>query len=280
MNSVLREALAGSAPRRGARRRVRPLRALAGFVLLLGVLSAGRAQAYRFLNDGWHPEVWPLGGTLSVALVDDPEWHEHGFSLEEVRSRLQQALDLWAAVPSADIRWEMGPTITLEEREEEIARYRKRFPITIQPMGDAPNPHVDVDYAPGEDLVAIQCNAYVSVPSLRLGDPYFRDDDFWGTAAHELGHCLGLHHPDAVALTAPRAYLEQRSLIAAGAQPSPDLGAGRIRTNRGWRPAPSQESRSNPSPLKCVHCSGSRHRGASWFWERWRGRWNTGIPKG
>ena len=63
----------------------------------------------------WYRGVWGLGETASVAVVESPLWETLLAGLSHFRRMLQEALDVWASVPTADIRWEVGPTISEAE---------------------------------------------------------------------------------------------------------------------------------------------------------------------
>ena len=132
---------------RRSARRIGPAAVLfAGLVCALSVFPTGRAEAYTFFDSlngdrvGWKPEVWGPGKTMYVPLVREgwDEWMEVARNdpsvdwfadMEDIRRALQWALDAWASVPTADIRWELASFIS-EEQEKD----RATFPLTIEPL--------------------------------------------------------------------------------------------------------------------------------------------------
>ena len=166
-------------------------------VLALGVLAAERTPAYVwYFEGGWDPEIWPPGGAMSITLVDSPNWRygEPGYPADvfEVRRILQEALDLWADIPSADMHWEMGNIITEAEWEARRSVFSEREfygPMTVRSSKDlSANALLE---ARGDSVDLGYCE-------VTLGQ-LTKDLLFWA-AVHEFGHCLSLHHADVYVL--------------------------------------------------------------------------------
>ena len=139
-------------------------------VFALAGLSPNQALGYK-LDYTWSSAAWAPGETIEVAVVDSPELRARGIA--PTRRLLQRALEAWATIPGADIRWTLGPTVSEAEAGE-------RFPISIDLSGSA--------YAYqtfSGRLVLVRCTAHV-----HHGEFLAR------TAVHELGHCLGLGHAE------------------------------------------------------------------------------------
>ena len=170
-------------------------RVLPALVLVLGALAAAPAGAYQFSGTGkrsWHRGIWPPGGTLSVTLVDSPAWYEGpaGFDdIAEVRQIAQAALDVWASIPTADIRWEVGEVISPAEwsvrRSSSNPADRGMLSITTN-ITAFYSGTADSTTTPGSPSVVLAC--HVNFIGHR--------DQFFVTAVHELGHCLGLAHAE------------------------------------------------------------------------------------
>ena len=170
-------------------------RVLPALVLVLGALAAAPAGAYQFSGTGkhsWHRGIWPPGGTLSVTLVDSPAWYEGpaGFDdIAEVRQIAQAALDVWASIPTADIRWEVGEVISPAEWQvrRSSSNLEDRGMLTI-------TTNITAFYAgtagltttPESPSVVLAC--HVTWVGHR--------NQFFKTVVHELGHCLGLTHAE------------------------------------------------------------------------------------
>ena len=165
---------------------------LPALVLALGALAAAPAGAYRFLGHGkasWDPGIWPPGGTLSVTVVDSPGWYEgpSGFDeIAEVRRFVQQVLDVWARIPTADIRWEVVEVISRAEwSERRNNSSRSGLSIGVNTTGSRPG-GAYLFSKPGSPSALLGCYAEIVVPRNTLFEAF----------VHEVGHCLGLAHAE------------------------------------------------------------------------------------
>ena len=96
-------------------------------VLCVGDGRVGSGEAYRFASGytrgarqlvpqaadavRWSPDIWPEGGTLVWHALDHLKWAPAFTDTEAVLPLLQKALDAWAAIPTADVRWRMDGVI-------------------------------------------------------------------------------------------------------------------------------------------------------------------------
>ena len=177
-----------------------------GLVLAAGLLAAGQAQGYRFFertdNDSlipvaatavrWSEEAWSPLRPLEWVVSDSPGWtapwedregemHDSPFTRrEEVVPYIERALDTWASVPSAEIRWrigELGGKLYRERDGVNAVRVHER---------DTSAAYASLFIVSGEML---ECD-------VSLAPRHVAHLDTWGfhVLVHEFGHCLGLGH--------------------------------------------------------------------------------------
>ena len=124
----------------------------------------------------WSPDVWAPGQTLSVTLVDSPEWKStFGSTANAVRFLDREVLGAWSAIETADIRWEIG----------RIAGEDEAFGETDTYVSQGVGPSHGLAVVKDGKIVACR----VSLGQTREDLPYVA-----AVARHEFGHCLGLQH--------------------------------------------------------------------------------------
>ena len=164
-------------------------RAVIGALVLAGLWPAP-AGAYTYYGSWGAPE-WPAGETMYVTLVDSEDWlsragyHDSVSSLGEVRRSLQQALDVWAAIPTADIRWEMGETIS--QAAFDALPFEDRPLISVQASDFVDG--AALGFRKEEDGTRRVTDCRVHLGSRSPGG-------LFSAGVHEFGHCLGSNHPE------------------------------------------------------------------------------------
>ena len=243
----------------GPKRWTRPLSgggfrggAVVAVVLLSFWLGAGAREApgYAFSQSIYHrpdarpqvlwsPDVWAPGQTLSITLVDSPQWERYfGSAANAARFLDREVLGAWSAIETADIRWEIGRVAGEDESLDATDIYVYR--------GLNTSAHTVIR---GGNIVGCQVSLRLPHPP-DGGDP--EGDLLWVTAAarHEFGHCLGLAHSGTTTDRPWPQYYDRRLPMPApqrgdplmsygaweGARLTVDdgIGASLIRPRTGW----------------------------------------------
>lgn len=136
----------------------------------------------------WRSTVWGPGDTLVWHVLDGPLWQPHLSGPEDALPLVEKALDTWARIPSADVRWRVDGilpgeqirgdglnTLSAEETEDfagQVRRWSRR----------RRGGHWET-----EECDVVLSTSYVE----RLAGS---GDNRLNTLLHEFGHCLGLAH--------------------------------------------------------------------------------------
>lgn len=162
-----------------------------------------QSHAYEYLESGddlalppiggsrilWSSDVWGPGDRLEVVLIDSEVWSHEGSAfgdVDEVRALVEEALEAWSSVTSADIRWELtdvapdegsSPQSTLTVSSHESSERSTSYANVVSRKND----EVNQSYI---------THCHVSIDSSVLRDR----EGALASLIHELGHCLGLHH--------------------------------------------------------------------------------------
>ena len=193
--------------------------------------SVRDATGYRFLTveeaptsfptlspaNPWDPEVWEPQSVLSFTLVDVEEWTAFSEDIEEIRGMLEEAMNAWANVSTADIRWNVGAVVPYDDDlEGNLVRAVE---------GDTS--YANIRFHRAEDGLWYRTQAWVSLATEHLADPYF----FRYALLHELGHVVGLDHASVYASYSRPPSLRE-GLLAGDWKFDPVMSYGNTGTDR------------------------------------------------
>ena len=136
----------------------------------------------------WSEAVWGPRDTLVWHVLDDPLWQPHFSGAEELLPSVEESLDTWTRVSSADVRWRVdgilaGAQVGLDDRNTVSVEETEDF------AGQARGWSLRRGDGPWE---RIECDVVLSTDYLeRLAGT---NDNRLSTLLHEFGHCLGLQH--------------------------------------------------------------------------------------
>ena len=176
--------------------------------ILFGAFPPGRdvSEAYRLARDRddvlvpttmelrrWAPRAWAPGAELVIHVADDPDWAVRFDSPEDALPYVKEALAFWTAVARADIRWRVGG---LHEGEEKAPDGRHVVSVAREGTSYAVPWFTTNEQGLWE---IVECDIVLSAGHVAIRDdrPDSDRDDRQGAALiHELGHCLGIDHPE------------------------------------------------------------------------------------
>ena len=207
------------------------------------IVAPDAAHSYRFLRetfdlqdlgranhgsapiDLWDPEVWGPGRQLSFALVDHSLWDLWG-GFDEVQRVGREAMQAWSDIGTADIRWELvGGKVGGADPGPSVARI---LPDSRESTGTR------IRY--GANGLITECEIIMHVHNSVNPTDLLR-----GLFMHELGHCLGLHHPanfprNAPGIPEPAAWRDVQIMSGSGGRLTWDdqVGASLLRPDEGW----------------------------------------------
>ena len=166
----------------------------------------------------WSSGIWGPGGTLHWEVAADPDWAVLYGDAQGAAFELQRALDAWTDVPSADISWDLQVGAGWDESDEAAAGGGGK---------DGRN-SIFIDASAGGGLLGyalvwddgrtsdgtweiVECDWALGSFATEIPDwvtPDYRDEFLSDTreialttSIHELGHCIGLAHAGAFAMS-------------------------------------------------------------------------------
>lgn len=226
----------------------------------LALLAAAPVEGYRFLPEShesslvptrsvaleWRRSVWRPGGTLVWWLADDPDWSVAFGEPVEAAAIVEQALEAWTAIPTADIRWRLDGVTNSPGKGLD-----GRNTVSVEDDNDAhgtgPVSYVRIwhEWAPGRRRwETVECDVVMS--SRAAG--HLDELPAYKFLIHEFGHCLGLNHAAVTPTphwgwdwTDSTAWYQDPAMsygVHRDRIPSPDdaLGASLLRPAPGWLP--------------------------------------------
>ncbi|MYE13941.1 MAG: hypothetical protein F4X99_20255 [Gammaproteobacteria bacterium] len=211
------------------RRATLPVIAMVAF--LGALLGSSPAWSYRFYRSfdhdsrapgsdaarRWSEATWGPGDTLVWHVLDDPLWQPHFSGAEELLPSVEESLDTWTRVSSADVRWRVdgilaGTQVGRDDRNTVSAEETEDF------AGQARGWSLRRGGGPWE---RIECDVVLSTDYVeRLAGS---NDNRLNTLLHEFGHCLGLQH----AATTPTIRWDWRWTDSSIWQKDPQMSYGR-----------------------------------------------------
>ena len=165
----------------------------------------------------WRATVWGPGDTLVWHVLNDPLWQPHFSGPEEVLPLVEESLDTWARISSADVRWHAQGILSGEQ-----VRGDGRNTVSVVETEDyAGQARRWSRRRRGGPWETEECDVVLSTDYLeRLAGS---NDNRLNTLLHEFGHCLGLRH----AATTPTIRWDWRWTNSSVWQKDPQMSYGR-----------------------------------------------------
>ena len=136
----------------------------------------------------WHPGVWGPGETLTWYVADDPDWSPHFADANEALRRIEDALETWGRIPTADIRVRLDGLV----KRASLARDNRNV-VLINPdtsiLGYSYRWHRKVRGV----FQTVECDVELGPAVAAVADEEQPAGLTW--LIHEFGHCFGLSHP-------------------------------------------------------------------------------------
>ena len=137
---------------------------------------------------GWRSSVWGPGDTLVWHVLDDPLWEPHFPTPDDLVPLVEESLDTWMRIPSADVRWHFDGILSGEQ-----VRGDGRNTVSVEETEDfAGQARRWSRRRRGGPWGTEECDVVLSTNYLErfAGD----NDNNLNSLLHEFGHCLGLAH--------------------------------------------------------------------------------------